>query len=85
MRDWKAEIQAWLGDLRVEGRDDVIEEVAQHVEQRYRMLRAEGAAEESAYREAIQELSHPAALGSSRSTSRCPPPGTTRARATSAS
>jgi hypothetical protein len=62
MRDWKAEVAARLRDLRLDGRDDVIEEVAQHVEQRYRLLRAEGTTEETAYREAMEELSDPAAL-----------------------
>ena len=43
-------------------RSDVIEEIAQHCDARYRSLLARGVPEEEAYREALQELNEPRAL-----------------------
>jgi putative ABC transport system permease protein len=62
MHDWKAEICRRLDDPALTSRTDIVEEMAQHVEQRYRMLLARGHTEEQAYDEALQELSDLPAL-----------------------
>jgi predicted permease len=60
MRNWKEEIVTRLGDPSLASRTEMIEEMAEHVEQRYRALLARGHSEESAYREALDELDDPA-------------------------
>ena len=60
-RNWKQEIARALGGS-LGSRTDVIEEIAQHVDARYRSLLARGVPEEEAYRDALQELNEPRAL-----------------------
>jgi putative ABC transport system permease protein len=60
-RNWKQEIARALGE-DVATRTEVIEEMAQHVESRYRTLLARGVAEQDAYRDALDELSDPGRL-----------------------
>ena len=60
MRDWKQEIATRLSDATLVSRTEIIEEMAEHVEQRYRTLLARGHGEESAYQEALDEVSDPA-------------------------
>jgi putative ABC transport system permease protein len=61
VRNWTQEVgRALGGDLA--GRTDLIEEMAQHIEARYRALLAQGRAEPEAHREALEELSDPARL-----------------------
>jgi putative ABC transport system permease protein len=73
MHDWKAEIGRRLGDPALASRTDIVEEMAQHVEQRYRALLARGHTEEQAYAGALQELSDSAALAAElRATVRAP-------------
>ena len=62
MPDWKAEITRRLVDPTLASRADIVEELAQHVEQRYRTLLARGLAEEAAYHDALQEVTDSAAL-----------------------
>jgi putative ABC transport system permease protein len=62
MHDWKAEIVRRLEDPSQPIRSEVLEEMAQHVEQRYRLLLARGQSEEQAHAEALQEVSDRAAL-----------------------
>jgi putative ABC transport system permease protein len=62
MRDWTAEIIRRLEDPALASRTDVIEEMAQHLEQRYRGMLTRGYTEERAYAEALQELADSAAL-----------------------
>jgi hypothetical protein len=42
MPDWKKEIAARLGDTSLTSRTEMVEEMAEHVEQRYRALLARG-------------------------------------------
>ncbi|HLB77121.1 MAG TPA: ABC transporter permease, partial [Candidatus Dormibacteraeota bacterium] len=58
MPEWKREIRALLASLRLDpGRqEEIAEEVAQHLEQRYEELRRSGAADEEAARVAREEL-----------------------------
>ena len=49
-----------LSDASLVSRTEIIEEMAEHVEQRYRTLLARGHGEESAYQEALDEVSNPA-------------------------
>src|SRR5262245_64119983 len=62
MRDWKLEVSRRLTDPALAARTDIVEEMAQHLEQRYRTLRTRGYPEERAYEEALQELTDSAAL-----------------------
>jgi putative ABC transport system permease protein len=62
MHDWKAEIVRRLDDPSQPIRTEVLEEMAQHVEQRYRLLLARGQSEAQAHAEALQEVSDRAAL-----------------------
>lgn len=62
MRDWKREVQSRLNDPVLARQPEVIEELAEHVEQRYHASIAKGRAEEDAATEALEELSDPAAL-----------------------
>ncbi|HYP26712.1 MAG TPA: ABC transporter permease [Blastocatellia bacterium] len=59
MRNWKAEVMGRLASLGIEPtrESEIIEELAQHLEDRYEELCACGAAEEDAYRAALVELS----------------------------
>ena len=60
MADWKEEISRRLRSLKLRpAREaEIIEEVAQHLEDRYQELVAEGVTEEEARRVALEELSH---------------------------
>ncbi len=62
-RNWRQEIARALGE-DVGKRSDVIDEIAQHVDARYRSLLARGVREEEAYRDALLELNEPRALAS---------------------
>jgi hypothetical protein len=62
MPDWKHEVLRRLNDPVLARQPEVIEELAEHVEQRYRALIAAGRAESEAISEALDELSDPAAL-----------------------
>ena len=62
MPDWKREILSRLNDPVLARQPDVIEELAEHVEQRYRALIAKGRSESDAATEALDELSDPVAL-----------------------
>jgi putative ABC transport system permease protein len=55
MRDWKAEVVGRLPDPSSR-RDEAIEEIAQHLEQRYLRLIARGCTEEQAYAETLAEI-----------------------------
>ncbi|HXG68499.1 MAG TPA: ABC transporter permease, partial [Blastocatellia bacterium] len=59
MPEWKAEIRKRLAGLRLAPtrENEIVEELAQHLEDRYEELRAGGATEEQAYRAAVEELS----------------------------
>lgn len=63
MRDWQGIVRERLAGLRLrpEAEADLAEELASHLEERYRELCAGGVAEEEAYRAAIAELddTHP--------------------------
>ncbi len=58
MPDWKSIVRARIAFLRLEGsaEEDLTEEFAQHLEDRYREYRSGGATEEEAYRKSILEL-----------------------------
>ncbi|HEX8282764.1 MAG TPA: ABC transporter permease [Pyrinomonadaceae bacterium] len=58
MPDWKSEIRARLSGLRLKPtrEADIVEELAQHLEDRYEQSLAGGASEEEAYRAVLQEL-----------------------------
>ena len=58
MRDWRKIVQGRMASLRLEAiaESRLTDEFAQHLEDRYRELRAGGAAEEQAYRETVSEL-----------------------------
>jgi putative ABC transport system permease protein len=58
MRDWRGEIRQRLSDggLRPEAEADVVEELAQHLEDRYGELRSRGVAGEEADRAVLAEL-----------------------------
>ena len=58
MPDWKRIVQDRIAPLRLEAtaESDLVEEFAQHLEDRYRELRSGGASDEEAYRNAISEL-----------------------------
>ena len=60
-RNWRQEIARALGEDVGKG-SDVIDEIAQHVDARYRSLLARGVREEEAYRDALLELNEPRAL-----------------------
>ncbi|HEV8483088.1 MAG TPA: ABC transporter permease, partial [Blastocatellia bacterium] len=59
MSDWKDEIRQRLGDLRLEPtrEAEIVEELSQHLEDRYLELRSGGAAEEDARTTVLAELS----------------------------
>src|SRR5580700_2873665 len=58
MPEWKKQIRNRLASLRLEpGREaQIVEELSQHLEDRYRQLRAEGAGEAEAYQATLDEL-----------------------------
>ena len=58
MPDWKRSVRERIAPLRLTAtaESDLAEELAQHLEDRYRELRSGGASEEEAYRKAISEL-----------------------------
>ena len=64
MPDWKSDIRARLAPLRLSpAREaEIIEELSQHLEQRYDELRRDGAADAEARRLAIAELREPETL-----------------------
>jgi predicted permease len=59
MPDWKSEIRQRLADLRLEPtrEAEIVEELAQHIDDRYEELLADGATEVEASRAALAELS----------------------------
>ncbi len=59
MLDWKDEIKKQLANLQLAPtrEAEIVEELAQHLEDRYRELLASGATEEQAYQRALAELS----------------------------
>jgi predicted permease len=61
MPDWKAAITSRLPDPSAV-RQDVLDEMAQHVEERYGALIRRGLPEDQAYREVLEELTDSAAL-----------------------
>ncbi|HSK08111.1 MAG TPA: ABC transporter permease, partial [Vicinamibacterales bacterium] len=81
MPDWAPVLRARLAGLRLgAGREaEIVEELSQHLDQRYEELRAGGAADEEARRLAIQELREPDVLAQQMASLRqahVPPPGT---------
>src|SRR6185295_7230948 len=58
MPDWKQEIRSRLANTRLEptSEADIVDELAQHLEDRYQALRSAGADERSAYAAVINEL-----------------------------
>ncbi len=64
MPDWKSIIRDRMAPLRLEGaaESELAEELAQHLEDRYRELCSGGANEEEAYKKAISELDDMASL-----------------------
>jgi putative ABC transport system permease protein len=58
MHDWKAEIKERLSGLDIDpGRErEIVDELAQHLEDRYQELRLSGASEPEAYHDALEEL-----------------------------
>ncbi len=72
MPDWKTEIISRLRDRSV-AHEDVLEEMAQHLDQRYRALLARGRTDAQAYAETMEEVNDPAALAATvRAASRTP-------------
>src|ERR1700730_4589278 len=59
MREWKQEIRQRLAELKLEPtrEAEIVEELAQHLEDRYKELLASGAAPDECSRAAIAELS----------------------------
>src|SRR6266852_1186967 len=59
MVDWKEEIRRRLASLRLEPtrEAEIVEELAQHLEERYKELMASGATREESSRAALAELS----------------------------
>jgi predicted permease len=88
MLDWKLHVREHLPPLRIgaERELEVVEELAQHLEDRYRELRTGGASHEKAFRAALAELSESELLARElRRIERQPPPepiilGTNRRR-----
>jgi putative ABC transport system permease protein len=62
MPDWKAEIIRRVADPSLPSRSDALQELVEHLEQRYRGLIARGHSEARAYAEVLDELSDSAAL-----------------------
>ncbi|MGH9374417.1 MAG: hypothetical protein ACRD15_23110, partial [Vicinamibacterales bacterium] len=76
MPDWKTEIIRRLADPSLASRSGAaLEEIAQHVDERYRSLLARGLTRDAAYAEALDELSDSAALAATlRANARRPMP-----------
>jgi putative ABC transport system permease protein len=73
MHDWKAEIVRRLEDPSLAAQSAALEEMTQHVEQKYRALLARGLTDAQAYTEALQEVNDPTALAAAlRATIRTP-------------
>jgi putative ABC transport system permease protein len=64
MPDWVTHLRARLARLRLDpAREaEIVEEMSQHLDERFAELRARGATEEDAARAALEELSEPEAL-----------------------
>ena len=62
MPDWSREIRERLGGLKVDParEQSIVEEIAQHLDDRYAELLAQGAPPETALRSALDELAGPA-------------------------
>lgn len=58
MPDWKTEIESRLRGLKLSAtrEREIVEEISQHLDDRYALLRAAGASEEEAQRAALEEL-----------------------------
>src|SRR5215470_13837685 len=58
MPEWKVEIRKRLAGLKLAGNQEaeIIEELAQHLDERYHELRRAGASEEAAYQTALADL-----------------------------
>ena len=58
MPDWKSEIRARLASLNLEGPREaaIVEEIAQHLDDRFEELRGRGASETESRRQALEEL-----------------------------
>ncbi|MDQ2773527.1 MAG: permease prefix domain 1-containing protein [Acidobacteriota bacterium] len=58
MPDWKSIVRDRIASLRLDGtaESDITDELAQHLEDRYRELCSGGASEKEAYRETLSEL-----------------------------
>lgn len=58
MHEWKSEVQRRLAPLgmTIAAESDLVDEIAQHLEDRHRELRSGGAPEEEAYRQTMAEL-----------------------------
>ena len=59
MPDWKPEIRVRLASLKLEParESEIVEELAQHLEDRYQELLVHGTSEKEAYSRALSELS----------------------------
>ena len=64
MRDWSREIRARLDSLRIDAarEADVVEELSQHLDERYDELKRSGASDADAHRSALDELLAPDVL-----------------------
>ena len=64
MPEWRAELRRRLAPLHLAPtrEAEIVEELSQHLEDRYQELRAGGAGEEAAIRAALEEMSDPEAL-----------------------
>src|SRR5262245_55068426 len=64
MRDWTIDLRPYLSKLRLEPtrEADIVEELSQHLDQRYEELRAGGATDDEACWLAMEELGDPAVL-----------------------
>ena len=65
MPDWKAEVKARLAGLSLSPTREleIIEELSQHLQDRYEQELSRGATEEDAKRESLKELNAPDLLG----------------------
>jgi putative ABC transport system permease protein len=68
MPDWKAEIARWLSSLKLDSarENEMIEELSQHLEDRYQELVSAGATDADARRGVLRELSYENLLGQAR-------------------
>ncbi|HEU5208915.1 MAG TPA: ABC transporter permease [Longimicrobiales bacterium] len=63
MPDWRAEIRQRLGDTGLRAEADIVEELSQHLQDRYDDLRSQGVTDADAQRTALAELEDDATLG----------------------